>query len=476
MNNLRLFPRSLRQLVLLAFLLVLLPLLFLAYQAYQSLDSLSAQAVAMNDTTLADSQRSEAMTNIGLSMERSYRQYCVVVESSLDKLYQSQRQQYITMLKEHLLTVPGGTKLTELKNLLGQMNQLNCDNGQPTKSSEELLQDFAKANVDMGQFTRTLIFARGEQLQKSIANRGEFLGRQSLILFIVSLALVVLFTHMIIGPVARVKEMINQLGAGEPLKDLQIFSGPREIRALAQRIIWLSERLSWLESQRHEFLRHLSHELKTPLASMREGTELLADEVVGTLSEGQKEVVTILNDSSRHLQQLIEQLLDYNRKLADISAEKKWVDLELAIKTVITANSLLVRAKSMSIESRLDVTQCWAESVLLMRVIDNIYSNAVHYGAEFGTIWVKSYRQGASIHIDIANSGEPIPEQEQSMLFEPFFQGARQRKGVVKGSGLGLSIARDCIQKMQGELTLVSVDYADVCFRISLPVEMAENE
>lgn len=475
MNNIPLFPRSLRQLVLLAFLLVLLPLLFLAYQAYQSLDSLSAQAGAMNTTTLADSQRSEAMTNIGLSMERSYRQYCVVVEPSLAALYQSQRQQYITMLKEHMLTVQDGTKLAELKNLLGQMSKLNCNNGQPTKSSEELLKDFSKANVEMGQFTRTLIFARGEQLQKSIANRGELLGQQSLILFIVSLVLVVLFTHMIIGPVARVKEMINQLGAGEPLKDLQAFNGPREIRVLAQRIIWLSERLSWLESQRHEFLRHLSHELKTPLASMREGTELLADEVVGTLSDDQKEVVTILNDSSRHLQQLIEQLLDYNRKIGDVSSEKELVDLESAIKAVITAHRLLVRAKSMNIECRLEVTQCWAESTLLIRIIDNIYSNAVYYGAEFGTIWLKSYQQGASIYIDIANSGEPIPEQEHSMLFEPFFQGVRQRKGVVKGSGLGLSIARDCIQKMQGELTLVSVDYADVCFRIRLPLETVEN-
>ncbi|VTR56773.1 Sensor histidine kinase QseE [Serratia fonticola] len=57
---------------------------------------------------------------------------------------------------------------------------------------------------------------------------------------------------------------------------------------LAQRIVWLSERLAWLESQRHEFLRHISHELKTPLASMREGTELLADGVAGPLTSDQE--------------------------------------------------------------------------------------------------------------------------------------------------------------------------------------------
>jgi two-component system sensor histidine kinase GlrK len=118
---------------------------------------------------------------------------------------------------------------------------------------------------------------------------------------------------MIIGPVKGIERMINRLGEGRSLGHTVVFKGPRELRYVGERIIWLSERLSWLESQRHQFLRHISHELKTPLASMREGTELLADQVVGPLTVEQEEVVAILDDSSRNLQKLIEQLLDYNR-------------------------------------------------------------------------------------------------------------------------------------------------------------------
>jgi two-component system sensor histidine kinase GlrK len=102
-------------------------------------------------------------------------------------------------------------------------------------------------------------------------------------------------------------------------------------------------------------------------------------------------------------------------------------------------------------------------------VLDNLYSNAVHYGAESGNIHIHSYRHGEQVRIDVSNSGEPIPPVERKMIFEPFYQGSHQRKGAVKGSGLGLSIARDCVRQMQGELSLVDDLPGLICFRITLP-------
>src|SRR5690606_4786674 len=187
----------------------------------------------------------------------------------------------------------------------------------PDEVATVRLEAFASANTEMVQTTRTVIFSRGQQLQQEIAERGQFFGWQALVLFMVSLALVLLFTRMIIGPVKGIERMINLLGVGKSLGNTVVFKGPRELRSVGQRIIWLSERLAWLESQLHQFLRQISHESKPPRASMREGTELLADEVAGPLTAEQKEIVEILDASSRNLQKLIEQLLDYNRKLAD---------------------------------------------------------------------------------------------------------------------------------------------------------------
>lgn len=470
------FPRSLRQLVTLAFLLILLPLLVLAWQAWQSLNALSAQAALTNRTTLIDARRSEAMTNVALEMERSYRQYCVLDDPTLARVYQSQRKRYSGMLDAHAGVLPDDKLYQALHQDLNDLAQLQCRNSGPDTAAAARLEAFASANTEMVQATRTVVFSRGQQLQQEIAERGQFFGWQALVLFLVSLAMVLLFTRMIIGPVKGIERMINRLGEGRSLGNTVTFTGPRELRSVGQRIIWLSERLSWLESQRHQFLRHLSHELKTPLASMREGTELLADQVVGPLTPEQKEVVGILDDSSRNLQKLIEQLLDYNRKLADSPVEMESVEIEPLVDMVVSAHSLPARAKMMHTAVELSADRCLAEPMLLMSVLDNLYSNAVHYGAESGNIRISSRFQGNRVYIDVCNTGTPIPEAEKTMIFEPFFQGSHQRKGAVKGSGLGLSIARDCIRRMQGELYLVEDPAQAVCFRIELPLSASKND
>lgn len=453
----------------LSFLLILLPLLVLAWQAWQSLNALSTQAEWTNRTTLIDARRSEAMTNAALEMERSYRQYCVLDDARLEQVYQTQRQHYSEMLEAHAGVLPDDHVWQALREDLNALSRIQCKNGGPDAAAVVRLEAFADTNTLLVQATRKVVFSRGEQLQREIAARGQLFGWQALGFFLVSLTMVLLFTRMIIGPVKGIERMINCLGEGRSLGNSVALTGPRELRSVGQRILWLSERLAWLESQRHQFLRHLSHELKTPLASMREGTELLADQIVGPLTVQQKEVVSILDDSSRNLQKLIEQLLDYNRKLADGAVTLTQVDMTSLVAGVVSAHSLPARAKMMHTDLSLAVSECLAEPMLLTSALDNLYSNAVHYGTESGNIIIRSYLNNHRVVIEVANTGMPIPETEKTMIFEPFYQGSHQRKGAVKGSGLGLSIARDCVRQMQGDLYLADDLPGYVCFRIEMP-------
>lgn len=317
-------------------------------------------------------------------------------------------------LQQTIIPLSESKEAQALNTSLKTLKSIQCKNSEPTSQMQQALEQFSYANNRIVVLTKEIIFSRGEQLQMAIAEKGRYFGWQSLIVFVFSLILIALFTRMIIGPVKGIEKMINRLGEGRTLNNnLNSFQGPRELRSLAQRIIWLSERLAWLESQRHEFLRHISHELKTPLASMREGTELLADEVAGPLTLDQKEVVAILDNSSKQLQLLIEQLLDYNRKLSEVPQQIEEVDLTTLVNDVVLAHSLPARAKGIKTIISLDLKKCRAETTLLSRVIDNLYSNAVHYGAESGNIWISSYQIEQKIVIDIANKGTPIPESEQ---------------------------------------------------------------
>lgn len=182
-------------------MLILLPLLVLAWQAWQSLNALSAQAAHINRTTLVDARRSEAMMNASLEMERSYRQYCVLDDPTLAKVYQNQRKRYSEMLDAHAGVLPDEKIWQALSQQLNDLAQLRCKNSSPDAPSGASLEAFAAANSEMVQATRTVVYSRGQQLQQEIAERGQFFGWQALVLFLLSLALVLLFTRMIIGPV-----------------------------------------------------------------------------------------------------------------------------------------------------------------------------------------------------------------------------------------------------------------------------------
>ncbi|VFS63899.1 Sensor histidine kinase GlrK [Kluyvera cryocrescens] len=186
-------------------------------------------------------------------------------------------------------------------------------------------------------------------------------------------------------------------------------------------------------------------------------------------------MVAILDSSSRNLQTLIEQLLDYNRKLSETAIRMEPVTLSPLVDMVVSAHSLPARAKMMHTQVDLQAPACLAEPTLLMNALDNLYSNAVHYGTESGNIYLQSRREGARIIIDVINTGTPIPDAEKLMIFEPFYQGSHQRKGAVKGSGLGLSLARDSVRKMHGELHLIDAQNGSVCFRIELPAPGLEK-
>ena len=125
-----------------------------------------------------------------------------------------------------------------------------------------------------------------------------------------------MFATLIARPIRQLDLAIRQMGSADFTHAIKV-TGPQDLRYVGQRLEWLRGRLSELEQQQAQFLRHVSHELKTPLTAVREGAELLRDDVGGKLTPEQRDIVRIVRDNTLSLQQLIEDLLAYQQTRGD---------------------------------------------------------------------------------------------------------------------------------------------------------------
>ena len=325
--------------------------------------------------------------------------------------------------------------------------------------------------------TRTLLAEADAAVQRELQDLESTVQatRQRLIVLAVALIpltllLAAVFSWMINRPIKQLKASIQQLGEAD-LRPLPAISGPQDIVELGREIDWLRQRLKALEDQKLRFLRHVSHELKTPLASLREGVALLGDELAGSLNPRQRSIVAIMDSASRDLQKRIEDLIRYSGMMRDATLLPNAPQtLSAALASVLARQRLALEARSGRVEMQLDAATVHADRSQLETVLDNLLSNAVKFSPEGGRILVKSTPADGAIEVRVCNEGEGIPEGERSRVFEPFFQGARQPASTVKGSGLGLSIVRESLLAAGGSVDVIDCPPWSTCFRLTWPI------
>ena len=308
-----------------------------------------------------------------------------------------------------------------------------------------------------------------QALEETVQSTRRRLIVLALALIPLTLLLAAVFSWMINRPIKQLKASIQQLGQAD-LRPLPAISGPQDIVELGREIDWLRQRLQALEEQKLRFLRHVSHELKTPLASLREGVALLGDELAGSLNPRQRSIVGIMDSGSRDLQKRIEDLIRYGSLVRDATQPPAApLGLAEALHAVRARQRLALDARHLQIETQLDAPTLHADRGQLETVLDNLLSNAVKFSPEGGRILVKSEAADGAVAVWICDQGGGIPESERARIFEPFFQGARQPASAVRGSGLGLSIVRESLLAVGGHIEVVDRPPWPTCFKITWP-------
>ncbi|MFP8967239.1 ATP-binding protein [Pokkaliibacter sp. CJK22405] len=463
-------PRTLLQMVFLGFFVVMAPLLFLIYQTTLALDHVSTQMQAYSQSALQVTQRGQQLVSLSVELERTARQYQVVKTDELLSIFTQQRQRFIKQLQIQRESVHELAPLFD--QLMISLDQLPpllmLDTPATTPELNALLDRINDQAEAMRAGADTAINQQLDALNHFNEDERNRLLISATVLMGTSLLLMVLASLVITRPVRRLEKMITLLGQGKQLSSKPI-GGPAELSRLAGKLHWLDSQLSTLDQQKKQFLRHMSHELKTPLASMREGTDLLAEGVLGPLNDNQQEVVGLMQSNSQQLQQLIEQLLDYNMLHQSLPTSMSSVAIPKLFDDLLARYQLTMNQKVIHCEQVAGPESWNADEHKLRRCLDNLISNAVHYGKDDGKLLIEWSEKRNHLIIDIANTGQPISDTDKARIFEPFYQGQARRHGPLKGSGIGLSVARDCIEAQGGSLTLQTKNGFDVCFRVELP-------
>lgn len=473
------FPRSFLGLLIAGFLLVALPLLgSLLYSAWhtQRLTEQSRDAV-FGAAKAATASRS-LVNRIG-SIERLALQLAVLPDAQLRadlmRAHESFRQ-----LAAELVPLPlDAGQLAALDRTIRREQALieQLAGAPPARPDLRALRALTGAMVDDAYQVLLVSYTVADREVERLGASADEVHRRLIMMVLLAsalaLAAALALTRMIARPIAEIDSAIRQLGSADFARPIRV-SGPADLRSLGERLDWLRLRLTELEAQKNRFLRHLSHDLKTPLAALREGTELLNDQVAGPLAPPQREVVAILRDNGVKLQRLIEDLLDYQRALhAASSLQVGSVALDALLRQSLRAHQLAAHGKALCVKLDAASFTLWGDPAKLRSVIDNLVGNAVKFTPAGGEIQVRARRHGEAATIDVLDSGAGVPPEEREAIFEAFFRGRAGAFGRAEGTGLGLAIAREFTEAHGGRIEVVAGARGGH-FRVTLPLRPAQ--
>jgi len=462
---------SLRQLTLISFVVVLVPLVLLVGYSQVKLSEIGQIATNEAEYSVNIVRRMSKMEGLSVDIERLVRQYHIVKKDALKPLIgKSIRRftEYQIPVCAQLLEKQNCSSLTERVDWINQYSgtddQLLLD--AQLAEFKQNLYDLA-SQVDSSLDTRI----KDQQIYVSSVQQTQFWLTACLLG--ASFLLIALGSKAILKPVSRLERIITAISRQEDTLPAISTSGPKELIVLEQNLHRLAGRLIQLENLRHALLRHASHELKTPLASIKEGCSLLTEQVVGPLNADQEEVLSLLNSSTDRLNLLIVQLLDYNLLLQQAKPVFSTINTESFFEEFVTENSLAIKQHDNQMDIKIDLPTIFADHKLFRRILDNLVSNAIAHGSKGRPIYIRLYKQDNLQVLDFANRGQKIAVDQRNTLFQPFSRGESVRNDRVTGSGLGLSIVADCARMMFGKAEMVDVDYADVCIRVQIPSKEA---
>ena len=297
----------------------------------------------------------------------------------------------------------------------------------------------------------------------------------SLVIAVVTLVMSALFSKMLTARIAALLRAIRIVGEGEYGHRLQPV-GRDEMAQLAEEFNQLTDRLQTTEEVRRRFVSDASHELKTPLASIR----LLTDSILQNDQVDQetvREFVTDIGEEADRLARITEHLLALTRLDSLPAGETAPVDVSQVARRAAGRLGPVADAAGVDIQENLKpdcFIRCTPDD--LYQICYNLLENAVKYNYTGGHVYLSVYPDGDQVLLEVSDTGIGIPEEDLPKVFNRFYRVDKARSRAAGGTGLGLSIVRDTVRRHGGWITVRRRSPEGSVFTAGFPRDEAGEE
>ncbi len=420
---------------------------------------------------------SQALFGQIASLERTARLYGVLNDPKLIDVYRAQDER-LRVTREQLQAQAGPEArqtLDELGALQGQIaaTVMTTPAGAGSAAAEDLSARFTALTAlveRVAQQSNAQVDKEVAELEERTQQARKRLFMQALLLLPLAIIAVVVLTIGVGRPLRQLDRAISELGEGNFTNPI-VVSGPHDLERLGGQLEWLRNRLLELAHERNRFLRHMSHELKTPLANIREGTELLMDGAVGELDSNQREVAAILRENGIKLQRMIENLLSFSAwQTSSVGLEATEFRLRPLVKQVLENQQLTLLSQRVRLDVHVEDVTLVADRGKIRLILENLLSNAVKYSPKGGTIHLMARSSALQLILDVADGGPGIPVEDRGHVFDAFYTGRAARSTAVKGTGIGLSVVLEFVSAHGGTIQIIDGQFPGAHFRITMPI------
>ena len=424
---------------------------------------------------------SQALFGQIASLERTARLHEVLKDPKLLEVYRTQNDR-LSKTREQLHSLATGQARSTLEEL-GTVQESIRASVMSNPAGSAATADLSPRFVQLSELVERVAEQSNAQVDEEVAALQErtLQARQRLLwqaALLLPLAIVAVFVLTVgVGrPLRQLDRAISELGQGTFTNPIEV-SGPHDLERLGGQLEWLRQRLLDLAHERNRFLRHMSHELKTPLANIREGTELLMDGAVGELDSNQREVAAILRENGIKLQRMIENLLSFSAwQTSSVGLEATEFRLRPLVKQVLENQQLTLLSQRVRLDVRVDDVTMVADRGKIRLILENLVSNAVKYSPKGGTIHLQGRAAGPQLVLDVADSGPGIPLEDRGHVFDAFYTGRAARGTAVKGTGIGLSVVLEFVAAHGGTVQIIDGQFPGAHFRITMPLRATSGD